>query len=236
MNYQTDAQICSLCVWNNHENASAVIRNCSPDHDSRCRSTSSRPQTIRFQEFPWSPSDQHTVIPDTKVEPAFIRKHRSPLGPSMSSGLRSSASQTAMTWNAVRCAARRIRRFSFSVVPRGHPEPCLLEAVPSLDYRSQQSCTVDTFRPSLSAIPRKENPPSHSPITRPRSNSLFFMNKESATVALRKFRLQKNVKTGKGPSTVVRLIKLVQRFEETGSLKERVRSGRPSLRIISKRC
>ncbi|GFT07919.1 hypothetical protein TNCV_873511 [Trichonephila clavipes] len=36
---------------------------------------------------------------------------------------------------------------------------------------------------------------------------LFFMNKESATVALRKFR---NVKTGKGPSTVVRLVKLVQ--------------------------
>ncbi|GFX02018.1 hypothetical protein TNCV_372071 [Trichonephila clavipes] len=47
------------------------------------------------------------------------------------------------------------------------------------------------------------------------------MNKESATVALRKFRLQKNVKTGKGPSTVVHLILLVQRLEETGSLKIR---------------
>ncbi|GFW06692.1 hypothetical protein TNCV_3287931 [Trichonephila clavipes] len=65
---------------------------------------------------------------------------------------------------------------------------------------------------------------------------LFFTNKESAIVALRKFRLQKNVKTGKGPSTVVRLINLVQRFEETGSLEDRVISGRPSLRIISKRC
>ncbi|GFT88860.1 hypothetical protein TNCV_906731 [Trichonephila clavipes] len=63
---------------------------------------------------------------------------------------------------------------------------------------------------------------------------LFFMNKESATVALCKFRLQKNVKTGKGLSTEARFIKLVQRFEETGSLEDRVRSVR--LRIISKRC
>ncbi|GFX93556.1 hypothetical protein TNCV_1587341 [Trichonephila clavipes] len=38
------------------------------------------------------------------------------------------------------------------------------------------------------------------------------------------------------PSTVARLMKLVQRFEEAGSLKDRVRSGRPSLRIISRRC
>ncbi|GFS76522.1 hypothetical protein TNCV_1621371 [Trichonephila clavipes] len=65
---------------------------------------------------------------------------------------------------------------------------------------------------------------------------LFFMNKESATVALRKFSLQKNVKTGKEPSAVVRLIKLVERFEETGSLENRVRSKRSSLRIIIKRC
>ncbi|GFT66595.1 hypothetical protein TNCV_2737841 [Trichonephila clavipes] len=50
---------------------------------------------------------------------------------------------------------------------------------------------------------------------------LFFMNNESVTVALRKFRLKKNVKTGKEPSTVVRLIKLVQRFEETGSNEDR---------------
>ncbi|GFV10736.1 hypothetical protein TNCV_1755741 [Trichonephila clavipes] len=68
------------------------------------------------------------------------------------------------------------------------------------------------------------------------SVKLFLMNKESATVAQRKFRLQKNVNTRKGPSTVVRLIKLVQRFEETGLLKDHVRSGRPRLRIISKRC
>ncbi|GFV42932.1 hypothetical protein TNCV_4954421 [Trichonephila clavipes] len=65
---------------------------------------------------------------------------------------------------------------------------------------------------------------------------LFIVNKESATIALRTFRLRKNVRTGKGPSTVIQLIKLVQRFEETGSLEDQVRSGRPSLRIISKCC
>ncbi|GFX82303.1 hypothetical protein TNCV_973151 [Trichonephila clavipes] len=53
--------------------------------------------------------------------------------------------------------------------------------------------------------------------------NLVFMNKESVTFALRKIGLQKNVKTGKGPSTVVRLIKLVQRFEETGSLEDCVK-------------
>ncbi|GFS41462.1 DUF4817 domain-containing protein [Nephila pilipes] len=59
---------------------------------------------------------------------------------------------------------------------------------------------------------------------------LFYMNEESEIVALRKFRFQKNVQTGKRPLTLADLIKLVQRFEETGSLEDRVRSGRPSLR------
>ncbi|GFS85826.1 DUF4817 domain-containing protein [Nephila pilipes] len=36
--------------------------------------------------------------------------------------------------------------------------------------------------------------------------------------------------TGKGPLTVAGLIMLVQRFEKTGSLEDRVRSGLPSLR------
>ncbi|GFT65479.1 hypothetical protein NPIL_192681 [Nephila pilipes] len=48
---------------------------------------------------------------------------------------------------------------------------------------------------------------------------LFYMNEESENVALLKFRLQENVKTGKGHLTVAGLIKLVQRFEETGSCK-----------------
>ncbi|GFU05267.1 hypothetical protein NPIL_478601 [Nephila pilipes] len=61
---------------------------------------------------------------------------------------------------------------------------------------------------------------------------LFNMNEESATVARSKFRLQKNVKTGKGPLTVAGLIKLLQPFEETGSIEDRVRSGRLILRQI----
>ncbi|GFT26746.1 DUF4817 domain-containing protein [Nephila pilipes] len=56
------------------------------------------------------------------------------------------------------------------------------------------------------------------------------MNEESTTVAIRKFRLQKNVQTRKRPLRVADLIKFVQRFEETGSLEDRVRSVQPSLR------
>ncbi|GFS73092.1 hypothetical protein NPIL_48091 [Nephila pilipes] len=59
---------------------------------------------------------------------------------------------------------------------------------------------------------------------------LFYINEESATAALLKFRLQKNVKIGKGPLIVAGLTQLVQLIEETGSLEDRVRSGRPSLR------
>ncbi|GFU98526.1 transposable element Tcb2 transposase [Trichonephila clavipes] len=62
----------------------------------------------------------------------------------------------------------KIWRSSLSVEPRGYPKPGLLEAVPSLDHCYQQSCTVDTFRLSLSAISRKENPHSRCPITQPR--------------------------------------------------------------------
>ncbi|GFW60137.1 uncharacterized protein TNCV_1389501 [Trichonephila clavipes] len=69
--------------------------------------------------------------------------------------------------DAVRCATatRRIWRSSFSVVARGYPETGLLDLL-SLDLCSQQrSCTVFILRSSLSAISRKENPPSHTPIT-----------------------------------------------------------------------
>ncbi|GFX36712.1 RNA-directed DNA polymerase from mobile element jockey [Trichonephila clavipes] len=45
-----------------------------PDHDSRCRSSVSGPQTVWLQAFFWLLSDQHTGITDTKAEPAFIRK------------------------------------------------------------------------------------------------------------------------------------------------------------------
>ncbi|GFW65794.1 DUF4817 domain-containing protein [Trichonephila clavipes] len=56
------------------------------------------------------------------------------------------------------------------------------------------------------------------------------MNEESATFALSKFRVQKNVKSGKGPLTPAGLLKLVKRFEETGKLEDRARAGRPCLK------
>ncbi|GFW30037.1 DUF4817 domain-containing protein [Trichonephila clavipes] len=59
---------------------------------------------------------------------------------------------------------------------------------------------------------------------------LFYMNEESATIALRKFRIQKNVKSGKGPLTPAGLLKFVKRFEETGKLEDRARTGRPCLK------
>ncbi|GFX51178.1 hypothetical protein TNCV_2735291 [Trichonephila clavipes] len=58
---------------------------------------------------------------------------------------------------------------------------------------------------------------------------LFYMNKESATIALRKFRVQKNVKSEKRPLTPAGLLKLVKRFEETGMLEDRARAGRPTM-------
>ncbi|GFV85846.1 DUF4817 domain-containing protein [Trichonephila clavipes] len=59
---------------------------------------------------------------------------------------------------------------------------------------------------------------------------LFYMNEESATIALRKFRVQKNVKSGKSPLTPAGLLKFVKRFEETGKLEDRARAGRPCLK------
>ncbi len=58
---------------------------------------------------------------------------------------------------------------------------------------------------------------------------LLYLNQGSATITLRKFRVQKNVRSGKGPLTVEGLIKLVQRFEETGTQEDRVRAERPCL-------
>ncbi|GFS83190.1 DUF4817 domain-containing protein [Trichonephila clavipes] len=65
---------------------------------------------------------------------------------------------------------------------------------------------------------------------------LFYMNEESATIALRKFRVQKNVKSGKGPLTPAGLSKLVKTFEETGKLEDRARAGRPCLKEARAPC
>ncbi|GFW78921.1 hypothetical protein TNCV_2973101 [Trichonephila clavipes] len=59
---------------------------------------------------------------------------------------------------------------------------------------------------------------------------LFYMNEESATIALRKFRVQKNAKSGKDPLTIAGFLKLVKRFEKTGKLEDRARAGRPCLK------
>ncbi|GFX77245.1 DUF4817 domain-containing protein [Trichonephila clavipes] len=65
---------------------------------------------------------------------------------------------------------------------------------------------------------------------------LFYMNEESATIALRKLRVQKNVKSGKGPLTPAGLLKLVKRFEETGKLEDRAQAGRPCLKEARAPC
>ncbi|GFV31619.1 DUF4817 domain-containing protein [Trichonephila clavipes] len=62
------------------------------------------------------------------------------------------------------------------------------------------------------------------------------MNEELATIALRKFRVQKNVKSGKGPLTAAGLLKHVKRFEETGKLEDRARAGRPCLKEARAPC
>ncbi|GFV37678.1 hypothetical protein TNCV_2707931 [Trichonephila clavipes] len=58
---------------------------------------------------------------------------------------------------------------------------------------------------------------------------LFYMNEESATIALRKFRVQKNVKSRKGPLTPAGLLKLVKRFD-------RAQAGRPCLKEARAPC
>lgn len=59
---------------------------------------------------------------------------------------------------------------------------------------------------------------------------LFYKNGESTTVTLRKFRTEKGLKAQKSPISLNGILNLVRRFEETGSLEDRPRSGRPALR------
>ncbi|GFV09738.1 uncharacterized protein TNCV_2597931 [Trichonephila clavipes] len=98
LSYQ--AEIFSQLVWDNYESAPAVLGNCSPDHDSGCRSSLSRLHTVWLRVFPWPPSDQHMAITGTKVGPAFFRKHnRSSFRPPTSFFLTPLASQTSMAWS-----------------------------------------------------------------------------------------------------------------------------------------
>ncbi|GBM35751.1 hypothetical protein AVEN_108952-1 [Araneus ventricosus] len=75
LNHQIEVQICSQAASDNHESAPAVIGNCSPNHNSRCTSSVSRPQKGWLQALTRPPSNQHTAITGTKAEPTFNRKH-----------------------------------------------------------------------------------------------------------------------------------------------------------------
>ncbi|GBN49768.1 hypothetical protein AVEN_36004-1 [Araneus ventricosus] len=84
----------------NHESVPAIIGNCSPDHNSRCRSSVSRQQTGWLKALTWPPTNQHKAITGAKVQPASIRKHnRFPLRPPMSPSLTPLTSQTAVVWS-----------------------------------------------------------------------------------------------------------------------------------------
>ncbi|GFW84700.1 DUF4817 domain-containing protein [Trichonephila clavipes] len=65
---------------------------------------------------------------------------------------------------------------------------------------------------------------------------LFYMNEESVTIALRKFQIQKNVKSGRSPLSPAGLLKLVKSFEETGKLEDRARAERPCLKEARAPC
>ncbi|GFT32855.1 hypothetical protein TNCV_5039001 [Trichonephila clavipes] len=71
-------ELSTLCVSDHQQSSPAVIGNCSPGHDSKCRSGVSRPQTVWSLVFFWLPSDQYTTIIAIKAELAFIRKHNMP--------------------------------------------------------------------------------------------------------------------------------------------------------------
>lgn len=58
---------------------------------------------------------------------------------------------------------------------------------------------------------------------------LFYKNGESATKALRQLRTLKGIKAKKNPISLKGILNVVHRFEETGRLEHRPRSGRPSV-------
>ncbi|GIY29242.1 hypothetical protein CDAR_206691 [Caerostris darwini] len=57
---------------------------------------------------------------------------------------------------------------------------------------------------------------------------LYYKNSESAIAALRAYRYMKGMRDSKGPITSSALKKMMKKFEATGSLASRQRSGRPS--------
>ncbi|GIX89431.1 hypothetical protein CEXT_311731 [Caerostris extrusa] len=57
---------------------------------------------------------------------------------------------------------------------------------------------------------------------------LYYKNSESAIAALRAYRYMKGMRDSKGPITSSALKEMMKKFEATGSLASRQRSGRPS--------
>lgn len=59
---------------------------------------------------------------------------------------------------------------------------------------------------------------------------LYYQNGECASSALRSYRHRKGIRTGKGPLTNAAVARMISKFEATGCLDDRPRSGRPSTR------
>ncbi|GFW89292.1 uncharacterized protein TNCV_4934601 [Trichonephila clavipes] len=59
---------------------------------------------------------------------------------------------------------------------------------------------------------------------------LYYQNGECASAALRSYRHTKGIRRGKGPLTNPAVARMISKFEATGCLDDRPRSGRPSTR------
>ncbi|GFV73434.1 DUF4817 domain-containing protein [Trichonephila clavipes] len=57
---------------------------------------------------------------------------------------------------------------------------------------------------------------------------LCYQNGECASAALRCYRHTKGIRRGKGPLTNAAVARMISKFEATGCLDDRPRSGRPS--------
>ncbi|GFX11612.1 DUF4817 domain-containing protein [Trichonephila clavipes] len=59
---------------------------------------------------------------------------------------------------------------------------------------------------------------------------LYYQNAECASAALRSYRHTKGIRRGKGPLKNAAVARMISKFEATGCLDDRPRSGRPSTR------
>ncbi|GFU42735.1 DUF4817 domain-containing protein [Trichonephila clavipes] len=59
---------------------------------------------------------------------------------------------------------------------------------------------------------------------------LYYQNGECASAALRSYRHTKGIRRRKGPLTNAAVARMISKFEATGCLDDRPRSGRPSTR------